>query len=205
MSTLCSLVVKNIPQRAQRITQRITKDLLYLKSMAEKILVTYASRTGTTAGVADAIGKTLTDKGLSVEVIPMKNVKDTVQYSAVVAGSSIQAAKWLPEAIEFLNANSEDLSKKPFATFQVCMTLAMPNGEKYRQGVSEWMEPVRRIVKPVKEGIFAGRLELKYVSSFSDRLKFRISILLGVWKEGDHRNWDEIMKWTEELVPLLPK
>jgi len=171
--------------------------------MNNKILVTYASRTGTTAGVADAIGKTLADKGIPVDVIPMKDVKDTGQYSAVVAGSAIQAAKWLPEAIEFLNANREDLSKKPFVAFQVCMTLAMPNGEKYRQGVSEWMEPVRRIVKPVKEGIFAGRLELKSVSSFSDRLKFRISILFGVWKEGDHRDWDEIRKWTEELVPLL--
>jgi len=173
--------------------------------MNNKILVTYASRTGTTAGVADAIGKTLADKGIFVDVIPMKDVKDNGQYSAVVAGSAIQAAKWLPEAIEFLNANREELSKKPFAAFQVCMTLAMPNGEKYRQGVSEWMEPVRKIVKPVKEGIFGGRLDIKAVPSLTDRFKFRISVLLGVWEEGDHRNWDEIMKWTEELVPLLRK
>jgi len=33
--------------------------------MTDKILVTYASRTGSTAGVAEAIGKTLTDNGCS--------------------------------------------------------------------------------------------------------------------------------------------
>ena len=173
--------------------------------MNDKILVTYASRTGTTAGVADAIGKTLTDKGASVDVIPMKDVKNIGQYSAVVAGSAIQSAKWLPEAIDFLTANKEKLEKISFAAFQVCMTLAMPNGEKYRQGVSAWMDPVRKIVKPLKEGIFAGKLSLKELPSFSDRLKFRISILMGVWKEGDHRNWDEIKKWSEDLYSLLIK
>jgi len=176
-----------------------------MNRMNDKILVTYASRTGTTAGVADAIGKTLSGKGASVDVIAMKDVKNIEQYSAVVAGSAIQAAKWLPEAIDFLVANKNELVKKPFAAFQVCMTLAMPNGEKYRQGVSAWMDPVRNIVKPLKEGIFAGKLTLKEVPSFSDRLKFRISILIGVWKEGDHRNWDEIKKWSEELHGLLIK
>lgn len=44
------------------------------------------------------------------------------------------------------------------ATFTVCMTLAMRNGEKYRQGVVEWLGPVRRLAKPVSEGIFAGGL-----------------------------------------------
>ncbi|MCX6334743.1 MAG: flavodoxin domain-containing protein [Bacteroidia bacterium] len=173
--------------------------------MTENILITYASRTGTTAGVADAIGKTLSEKGIAVDILPMKDVKDIGQYRAIIAGSAIQASKWLPEAIEFLQKNREEISKKPFAAFQVCMTLAMPNGEKYRQGVSEWMEPVRKIARPIKEGIFAGRLDLKSLPSFSDRLKFKISILMGVWKEGDHRNWNEIKQWAEDLIPILIK
>jgi menaquinone-dependent protoporphyrinogen oxidase len=171
--------------------------------MPEKVLVTYTSRTGTTAGVADAIGKTLTDNGFAVDILPMNKVQNLESYKAVVAGSAIQAAKWLPEALEFVETNREILNKKPFAAFMVCMTLAMPNAEKYRQGVSEWMEPVRRIVHPLSEGLFAGSLDLSKVPSLGDRMKFRISIWIGVWKAGDHRNWEAISKWSEELSILF--
>lgn len=171
--------------------------------MTDKILVTYASRTGTTAGIADAIGKALIENGATVDVLPMKDVRDIEQYKFIVAGSAIQAAKWLPEALEFLEANKNSLNKKPFAAFQVCMTLAMPGAEKYRDHVSGFMEPVRKMVKPVKEGLFAGKLELKNIKSFSDRLKFRISVWMGVWKEGDHRNWDEINRWALDLKSAL--
>lgn len=44
--------------------------------MSDKILVTYASRAGSTAGVAVAIGKTLLDGGLQVDVRPMDEVNE---------------------------------------------------------------------------------------------------------------------------------
>ena len=171
--------------------------------MTDKILVTYASRTGTTAGVADAIAKTLSENGGSVDVLPMQDVKDIDQYKSIVAGSAIQAAKWLPEAIEFLEANKSFLNNKPFAVFLVCMTLAMPGAEKYRDHVSGFMEPVRKMIKPVKEGLFAGRLDLDKLPSVTDRIKFRISVWMGVWKTGDHRNWNEINKWAQELKAVI--
>jgi flavodoxin len=40
--------------------------------MSRKILVTYASRAGSTAGVAEAIGKTLAESGAQVVIIPMR-------------------------------------------------------------------------------------------------------------------------------------
>ena len=59
--------------------------------MPDKILVVYASRAGSTAGVAEAIGKTLAESGVQVDVLPMKDVTDLAPYRAVVAGSAIQA------------------------------------------------------------------------------------------------------------------
>lgn len=171
--------------------------------MNDRILVTYASRAGSTAGVAEAIGKTLAEDGTRVDVLPMQEVKDLTPYRAVVAGSAIQRARWLPEALYFVQTNRATLARKPFAAFLVCMTLAMPGADKYQQGVAEWLGPVRALVRPVSEGLFAGALDLRKVPSLADRLKFRLSVAFGVWKEGDHRDWEAIRAWAADLQPLL--
>lgn len=169
----------------------------------KKILVTYASRTGWTVGVAEAIGKTLAENGMEVDVLPMHDVKDLSAYHAVVAGSGVNDRQWLPEAMQFMRAHQAELKSKPFAVFLVCMTLAMRNGEQYRGNISEWLNPVRALVHPVSEGLFAGGLDISRIPSFSDRLKFRVSVLFGIWKEGDHRDWNAIRVWAESLRPLL--
>jgi len=168
-----------------------------------KILVTYASRFGATAGVAEVIGKTLTERGAQVDVLPMSEVKDLSLYRAVVAGSAINGGAWLPVAMQFIQAHQAELKRKPFAAFLVCMTLTMRNGEQYRSHVATWLAPVRALVTPVSEGLFPGALEIAKIPTFSDRLKFRLSILFGVWKEGDHRDWNAVRTWAESLVPLL--
>lgn len=169
--------------------------------MTDKILVTYASRAGSTRGVAEAIGKILATGGVTVDVLPMQEVNGLAPYRAVVAGSAIQNKQWLPEAMQFLRAHQSELARKPFAAFLVCMTLAMRNGEKYRPLVAEFLAPVRALVRPVSEGLFAGALDIRKIPSFSDRLKFRLSVLFGIWKEGDHRDWNAIHDWAESLRP----
>ena len=170
--------------------------------MDGRILVTYASRNGATAGVAEAIGKALTEGGAQVDVLPMQEVVDLAPYRAVVAGSAIQAAQWLPEAMQFMQAHRAELTRKPFAAFLVCMTLAMKKGD-YRQQVAEWLNPVRSLVQPVSVGLFAGTLDTRLIKSFGDRMKFRLSVMMGVWSEGDHRDWKAIHAWAESLRPLL--
>jgi menaquinone-dependent protoporphyrinogen oxidase len=171
--------------------------------MDDKILVTYASRTGSTAGVAETIGKILAEDGAQVDVLPMQEVKDLAPYRAVVAGSAIRAAKWLPEAMQFVQTHRAALASKPFAAFIVCMTLAMPSGEKYRSHVADMLQPVRALVRPVSEGLFAGILDISKVPSIGDKIKFRLSVAMGVWSQGDHRDWNAIRSWAEDLRPRL--
>jgi menaquinone-dependent protoporphyrinogen oxidase len=170
---------------------------------ANRILVTYASRAGSTAGVAEAIGKTLTENGAQVDVRPMQEVEDLAPYGAVVAGSAIQGGEWLPEAILFVQKHRAALAQKRFAAFLVCMTLSMKDAEKYRTHVATWLDPVRALARPVSEGLFAGALDIRKVPSFGDRLKFKLSVLFGAWSEGDHRDWNAIRQWAESLRPLL--
>src|SRR5919107_4869742 len=114
--------------------------------MTHTILVTYASRSGSTAEIAEAVGRTLTDGGLSVKSSPMQEVDDLTPYQGVIVGSAIRGARWLPEAVQFIRTHQATLRHKPFAMFTVCITLAMANGEQYRAGVANWTAPVRHIV-----------------------------------------------------------
>jgi menaquinone-dependent protoporphyrinogen oxidase len=172
-------------------------------TVSNRILVAYASRIGSTAGVAEAIGKVLAEGGAEVDVLPMQDVADLAPYRAVIAGSAIRDRQWLPEAMQFMQAYRLELSRKPFAAFLVCMTLAMPNAEKYRRGVSDWLQPVRALVRPVSEGLFAGKLDISKIQSWRDRLMFRLSAAFDVWSEGDHRDWNAIRAWAKSLPAVL--
>jgi menaquinone-dependent protoporphyrinogen oxidase len=171
--------------------------------MLNRILVTYASRAGSTAEVAEAIGKTLAEGGRQVDVIPMNDVKDLSPYGAVVAGSAIRGSKWLPEAVQFIQTHRSTLAQKQFAMFTVCITMAMKNADKYRSGVMGWIAPVRAMVKPLSEGLFAGVLDFSKLPVNWDTLMLRISVAFGIFPRGDHRDWNAIRSWAENLKSIL--
>lgn len=171
--------------------------------MPDPILITYASRTGSTKGVAETIAQSFTSRGIPVRLLPMHEVTDLSGYKAVIAGSAIQDKKWLPEAIQFLAKNRTQLNSIPVAVFLVCITLSMAKAEKYRPEVARWLDPVRTFVTPLSEALFAGTLYLDSIPTFKDRLLYRISILFGYFKQGDHRDWQAIKSWATSLESLL--
>ena len=171
--------------------------------MSNKILVTYASRTGSTAEIAEAIGKTLSEGGVQVDVIFMNDVKDLSTYQAVVVGSAIRGSKWLPEAMKFIQTHRSTLAKKHLAMFTVCITLAMKNAESYRAGVAGWVTPVRALLQPLDEGFFAGMLDFTKLPVNWDTLMLRLSVALGLFPSGDHRDWNAINTWAKGLRSAL--
>jgi menaquinone-dependent protoporphyrinogen oxidase len=172
--------------------------------MNEMILVTYATRSGYTTGVAECIGKVLRERGAQVDVRPVGDflgprAADLSRYSMIVAGSAIQGQKWLPEAMQFLRAHRGALSHVRFAAFLVCITLTMKDAGQYHEGVTAWMAPVRAIAQPVREGYFAGGLDLRKTGFSLNTLLMRIPVLMGLWQPGDHRDWDAIRAWANAL------
>lgn len=171
--------------------------------MTHRILVTYASRSGSTAEIAEAISKTLTEGGAQVDVIPMQAVKDLSSYQAVIAGSAIRGSKWLPEAVQFIRAHQSTLRHIPFAMFTVCITLAMSNSEQYRAAVAGWTAPVRAIVRPLSEGLFPGMLDFNKLPMNWETLKLRATVAMGIFPRGDRRDWNAVHAWAESVKPLL--
>ncbi len=133
----------------------------------------------------------------------MQDVQDIAPYRAVVAGSAIHGAKWLPEAMQFLQVHRSELSRKPFAAFMVCITLGRKDADKLRAGVAEWMEPVRALVKPRSEGLFAGCLDFSKLPVTSDTLGLRLATALGALPKGDRRDWNAIRAWAAGLAGKL--
>ncbi len=169
--------------------------------MTARILVAYASYTGSTAGVAEAIGKQLAAGDMTVDVRRVEDATDLNGYSGVVVGSAIHSGRWLPGAVGFVQSHRDRLRQLPTAYFLVCL-MAANDTEENRRVVATFLEPVRTLVEPVAEGRFAGYLWYdKY--SFVEGLGMRIFARTQKLSEGDYRDWDAIRAWADSIRPLL--
>ncbi len=165
--------------------------------MKKKVLITYASKYGSTGGVANAIGKELCSKDVAANVVLIKNAGNVGSYQGVVIGSAIYMGKWMSEAEDFVKKNRDILRLVPVAYFLVCMTLSQPT-EKNRAEVLSYMDPILKAVpeiRPVGIGTFAGTLDYNNLSWFTKKImKSKGS------PEGDFRDWNAIRSWAREPV-----
>ncbi len=163
--------------------------------MSKKILITYASVSGSTGEVAAAISKVLEKTGVTVQVQPVKDIVDVSSFDAVVLGSSIRAGRWLPEATQFLAKHRDSLIRVPVAYFTTCLTM-VNDTEDSRRTVLAYIEPVLEQVpeiKPVALGLFAGSLDPNRTMVMQTK----------VAPQGDYRDWDAIRAWAKEIRPAL--
>ena len=164
--------------------------------MDKKVLVAYASKYGSTVGVADAIGKELCNRGAAVDVCMLKNIGDLNPYRGILVGSAIYMGKWLPEAVDFVDRNRRVLGQIPVAYFLVCMTMREPT-EENRRKVLAYLDPVLKKVpqvKPIEIGTFAGALHYSNIS-----IPWKVILKLKGAPEGDFRQWDVIRAWATRL------
>jgi menaquinone-dependent protoporphyrinogen oxidase len=162
--------------------------------MGNKILVAYASKYGSTGGVAEAIGNELCGRGTSADVVLTKNARNLSSYQGVIVGSAIYMGKWLSEAVDFVKENREILHKVPVAYFLVCMTMSDPTDEN-KAKVLAYLDPVLKAVpeiKPLEIGAFAGVMDYNNLSWLNKKiLKSKGT------PEGDFRDWKAIRSWPE--------
>jgi len=165
--------------------------------MNKRILITYATRGGTTASVAIAIGQILAREGFSVDVLPVGVIKNVEIYSAIIAGSSVRNGNWLPEAIDFLGAHRDALKTRPTALYTVCMTAAEPTPESQAE-LESYTQPLLDVIQPFSIGYFAGQLDLNE-RNIIERARVTIKGL----PRGDHRDWGAVRDWTLGLTTTL--
>lgn len=160
-----------------------------------RVLITYATRAGSTMEVAVRMGEVLSASGLTVDIVPVETAPDVLTpYRAVILGSAIRFGKLLPEAMAFIQQHQEFLAKKPYNLFVMCTTLAI-NEDEGCTIVSEYLESARKMAEPARIGLFAGMMDFSKLT-FMDRLLMKVLRA----EEGDFRNWSQIYTWLEEAA-----
>lgn len=159
-----------------------------------RILLAYDSKAGSTAEVAARIGEILSKHALAVDVLPVAKVTGLTPYRSVIVGSAIRAGKVLPDITAFVQKNQSALQQKSLSLFVVCLTLKDDTAEN-RKIVAAYLDPLRALVKPAAEGLFAGVMNLQKLG-FVERLMMKMMKS----PEGDFRKWDQIEAWAESLA-----
>jgi menaquinone-dependent protoporphyrinogen oxidase len=163
-----------------------------------RILVTFATKTGCTQGVAEKIGEVLGGGGAEVALAAAGDAPDPAGFDAVIVGSGVRAGHWHRQATKWVEANASALAGKPLALFTVGLTMA-DKPEKADE-VRAYTDPMlqKTGLKPVDIGLFAGWFK-------PGEFGFLGRTILQKMKapEGDHRDWEAIAAWAREVQPKL--
>ncbi len=165
-----------------------------------KILIAYASNSGSTAEVATAIGEALCEEGNTVETKWIKNVKAIDNYDAVIIGSPILYENWMPEAREFVKNNQNILKNMPVSYFITCMAMSRKEEAGLQQAIeySDKLIALVPQVKPISVGRFAGVLDYSKIPFFTSIL-VKVVMASHKVKEGDYRDWNAIRSWAKSI------
>jgi menaquinone-dependent protoporphyrinogen oxidase len=171
--------------------------------MPASVLVTYASRYGSTQEVAEVVAATLRDNGLAIDCQPMQAVQTLEGYCAVVAGAPLYIGHWHKDAHNFLLQHREALLQRPVAIF----TLGPIRGdEKEWEGVRVQLDQELAKypwLKPVALELFGGKYDpAKLRFPYSLVAKLPVSPLYQM-PASDVRDWATIRAWARNLSTLL--
>jgi menaquinone-dependent protoporphyrinogen oxidase len=170
-----------------------------------RALVTYESQFGSTAEVADAIGRALGGSGRQVEVRHVGAVDTIAEYDLVIVGGAIQYDLWMPGAADFVRAHRRQLATTPSAFVFTCLALSKP-GESATRSAEQYEQKIRAIapeIDPLGVGRLAGVLDYSRMTPVT-RILARILMTLRGADAGDHRNWSQIRTWATGLTASRP-
>jgi menaquinone-dependent protoporphyrinogen oxidase len=198
----------------------------------ERVLVAYVTNAGSTAEVAELIGRELGQSGPdgpAVDVLPIKRVRSLELYDAVVVGGPMTIG-WHREAQRFLKDNERALQRVPVALFLTALSLtvtpesavgsvpvfvdpslAKPPRRSGRLSLHEGFTTVRHYLEPVlKKAPSVVPVSIAFFGGKLDYARLSLPKRLFVQvvirgKAGDFRDWEAIRAWTSELRPRLLK
>lgn len=161
-----------------------------------KVLVTAATRHGSTDEVARAMAESFSAAGVDVDVVvgdAVATISSLAGYDAVVLGSAIYSGHWLPTAVEFVEAHATDLAAVPVWLFS-----SGPVGDPSLLRLPEELEHVRTVTSARDHRVFAGRIDL---DELDDAERAHVERVGG--QAGDYRDWAAVRQWASGIAREL--
>lgn len=157
------------------------------------VLVTYASRAGSTMEIARTIALELENRGFTVDISPINRVMSLEGYSHVVIGTAIRMGAPLPEVTNFIEEHHSEFRDVPLACFIVHLQHDGAD-EASRSARLAYLDPIRKLLPLQQEAFFTGVYDPDKVS-FLERLLGKM-VKTPV---GDFRNWEAISNWGKSI------
>lgn len=157
------------------------------------VIVTYATRAGSTMEIARTIALELEKRSFTVDICPIKQVNSLEGYSHVVIGSAIRMGSPLPEVTRFIKEHQSELSGIPLACFAVYLQND-GDDEASRKARLAYLEPIRNQLRITHEAFFTGVYDPEKVS-YIERLMGK-TVQTPV---GDFRDWATIKDWGQAI------
>jgi menaquinone-dependent protoporphyrinogen oxidase len=160
------------------------------------VLVTAASKHGSTYEIAEAIVRVLNEHGVSADFVGIDEVSDLGRYDAVVLGSAVYLGQWLKEARSFVDAHAGELAQRPtwlFSSGPIVGDPPTPDPADEAAG--------RRALETTharEHKLFAGKVDKGELG-----LLEKAAVRAAHASEGDHRDWDEIERWAAGIAAQL--
>jgi menaquinone-dependent protoporphyrinogen oxidase len=164
------------------------------------VLIVYASRHGSTEGIAARIAGRIAEAGADVALHRVDQVETLDAYDAIVFGAPVYDQNWPPEADGFVTAHGDALAAHPLWLFSVgsfgdTKRLIGPIARKEPKSIAQTLAAIR----PREYRVFQGVIR-KHQWPFWSRVLFHA---FG-GRFGDHRDWPEIDAWADRIAQTLP-
>jgi menaquinone-dependent protoporphyrinogen oxidase len=156
------------------------------------ILVAYASKHGSTQGIAERISEKLTQMSKQTELRSIETVNDAGNYEAFVIGSAIYYGSWMKEATGWVHRNQLILAARPTWMFSVGpLGVDFMDDEQQPKEKAEFQEAIM----PRDHRVFFGALD-HHKLSFTERMMTKAVRA----PEGDYRNWEAVDALAESIA-----
>lgn len=167
--------------------------------MEGKILITYASKHGSTAEIAEKIHSLVESNKLVCEIMPVDEVDDVSSYEVIILGSAVYIGQWRKSTIDFLKKNTHQLKNKKVWLFSTGPTgkgdpVELLKGWRYPDGLKDTIDRIQ----PEDITVFHGMLDESKLNTLE-----KMTIKMVKAPLGDYRDWQMIEDWTNTIYETL--
>lgn len=167
--------------------------------MDNQVLVTYATKLGATAEIAEKIGQVLRQAALRTDVLPTDRVSELSPYKAVVLGSAVYIGRWRKEAAKFLKANEKVLAEQLVWLFS-SGSMGEGNPVELTEGwhFPRALLPIADRIRPRDIAVFHGVVNMEKLNFIEKWIINKVEA-----HSGDFRDWDAITSWATSVADVL--